>query len=91
MFVGVYTKTDDCIFMEKMRVIDKATQAVDQEIGFDKDDCDAGMVMTPIYMNVEKSGKKDAGPISVDFSGGRMGYTKDYFFNPATKRYALKK
>jgi hypothetical protein len=90
MFVGDYANSSDGLCMRKLAVIDKATKTVDQLIGFDDDDCNAGMVMTPIYMNVEKSGSGTAALISVDVRDGKMGHSKDYRYDAATNRYSLK-
>ncbi|MDX8499709.1 hypothetical protein RFM99_14910 [Mesorhizobium sp. VK4C] len=90
-FAGVYTKTSAGICMTKMQVINKQKKKVVQEIGFDDEDCNAGMSTTPIYMNVEKwvEGGKDI--ISVDFGGGKFASADDYVLNPKTKKYHLKK
>lgn len=90
-FAGVYTKTDAGICMTKMQVINKKKKRVVQEIGFDDQDCNAGMSATPIYMNVQKwvEGGKDI--ISVDFGGGKFAGASDYVLNPKTKKYRLKK
>ena len=91
-FAGVYTSTDAGTCMAKMQVIRKRSGKVVQEIAFKDDDaCSAGMLMTSIYMNVEKwvEGGKDI--ISVNFSGGGAGHTEDYVFNRKTGKYRLKK
>ncbi|PBC09089.1 hypothetical protein [Mesorhizobium sp. WSM3859] len=90
-FAGVYTKTGAGICMTSMQVINKKKRKVVQEIGFDDEDCNAGMSTTPIYMNVEKwvEGGKDI--ISVDFGGGKFSSGNDYVLNPKTRKYHLKK
>ncbi|MER8556678.1 hypothetical protein NKH69_31135 [Mesorhizobium sp. M0976] len=86
-FSGIYAKTEAGICMRKLQVIGKRSKKVYQEIEFDDDNCDAGMLMTPIYMNVQKQTKKIAEIISVNFRGGGAGYTMDYVFSLKTKKY----
>lgn len=86
-FAGLYTKSDAGICMTKLLAIDKRKRKTVQEIGFDDPDCNAGMLMTPIYMNVQKwaEGSKDV--ISVNFRGGGAGYEQDYTFSRTTNKY----
>ena len=86
-FAGIYTKSDAGICMTKLQVINKKKSKVVQEIGFDDPDCNAGMLMTPIYMNVQKwvEGGKDV--ISVNFRGGGAGSAEDYGLSPKTGKY----
>ncbi|RWM26410.1 hypothetical protein [Mesorhizobium sp.] len=90
-FAGIYATSDAGICMTKLQIINKKKKKVVQEIGFDDEDCNAGMSTTPIYMNVEKwvQGGKDI--ISVNFGGGKFAGADDYVFNPKTKKYHLKK
>ncbi|MBZ9990737.1 hypothetical protein LB572_26890 [Mesorhizobium sp. BH1-1-5] len=90
-FAGIYAKSDAGICMTKLQVINKKTKKAVQEIGFDDEDCNAGMSTTPIYMNVQKwvEGGKDI--ISVDFGGGKFAGANDYVLNPKTRKYHLKK
>jgi hypothetical protein len=90
-FAGIYTKSDAGICMTKLQVINKKKSKVVQEIGFDDPDCNAGMLMTPIYMNVQRwvEGGKDV--ISVNFRGGGAGYTQDYTFSPKARKYRKRK
>jgi len=90
-FAGVYAKTDSGICMAKMQVIKKASGKVAQEIAFDDDICGAGMLMTPIYMNVQKFVERGKDVISVNFRDGGAGDAKDYVFNRKTKKYQQKK
>ncbi|WP_164771596.1 hypothetical protein, partial [Mesorhizobium sp. M7D.F.Ca.US.004.03.1.1] len=69
-----------------LQVINKKEKKVVQEIGFDDDNCDAGMLMTPIYMNVQKQVETRLEIISVNFRGN-AGYTLDYVFSLRTKKY----
>ena len=87
-FAGIYTNTSAGICMTKMQVIRKHGAKVVQEITFRDDDvCSAGMLMTPIYMNVEKWIEHGKDVISVNFRGGGAGTTSDYIFDPAARKY----
>ncbi|QPC93653.1 hypothetical protein [Mesorhizobium sp. INR15] len=86
-FSGTYTSTGAGICMEKMQVIHKRSGRVAQEIRFKDEDCNAGMLMTPIYENVQKFTEKSSDTISVNFRDGRAGYSMDYVFNKKTKKY----
>ncbi|ESY14350.1 hypothetical protein X751_26670 [Mesorhizobium sp. LNJC395A00] len=88
-FAGVYEKAGFLVCMNKLRVIDKKKKKVVQEIAFDDDDCDAGMLMTPIYMNVQKQVGRSFEIISVNFRGGGAGYSRDYVFSHRFKDYRL--
>ncbi|TGQ73261.1 hypothetical protein EN805_20215 [bacterium M00.F.Ca.ET.162.01.1.1] len=91
-FAGVYADTSAGFCMTKLQVIKKRSGKVVQEIAFKDDDaCSAGMLMTSIYLNVEKwvEGGKDV--ISVNFSGGGAGHTEDYAFSPKAKKYRKRK
>lgn len=90
-FSGVYVNTSSGICMTKMLVIKKNSGKVVQKIPFDEDDCDAGMLMTSIYMNVEKGVERGKDIISVNFRGGGAGHTTDYVFNRATGKYQQRK
>lgn len=90
MFSGIYTSTGSGICMEKMQIINKGSKKVDQEIDFDKNDCNAGMLMTPIYLNVQKFSKKGSDVISVNFRNGGAGYATDYIFDSKTKTFRQK-
>ena len=90
MFSGIYTNTSSGICMRKMRIINKGSKKVEQEFNFDEDDCNAGMLMTPIYENVEKQTENGA-DILINFRDGRAGYATDYIFNRATGMYVQKK
>lgn len=85
MFSGIYTQTDAGICMESLRLINKQTSQVEQEISFDDDDqCGAGTVMTQIYQGVETYDDGKALVVSVNFADGRWGYEVDYQVDPAT-------
>jgi hypothetical protein len=90
-FAGVYAKTSLGICMTKMQVIKKTSGKVVQQIRFDDDNCDAGILMTSIYMNVEKAVERGKDIISVNFRGGGAGYTMDYTFDRKTGKYRQKK
>lgn len=87
MFSGIYEKTASGICMTTLRVINKASGKVDQEIGFPDDPCDAGMVMTPIYMNVEKFTETGTVEIAINFRDGGMGHSQSYRFDPLAKAF----
>ena len=89
-FAGVYAKTDAGICMTKMQVIKKRRGKVAQEIMFG-DDCTAGTLMTPIYMNVEKWVEAGKDVISVHFNSGGAGSEVDYVLNRTTGKYRKKK
>jgi hypothetical protein len=74
--------------MTKLLVSKKAGKPV-QEIGLGGDDCNAGMLMTPIYMNVEKDRSKDV--ISLGFRDSGAGYTQDYAFSRKAEKYRKSK
>lgn len=78
MLSGLYEKTALGICMTRLRVIDKTSGKMHQEIRFSDDQCDAGMVMTPIYMNVEKIADDGRDTIAVNFRDGGMGYSQTY-------------
>jgi hypothetical protein len=88
---GTYAKTGSGVCMEKLQIIDKGGRKVVQELAFDKENCNAGMLMTPIYLNVEKQTRNGADVISVSFRDSGAGYATDYIFNRATRRFAQKK
>lgn len=90
-FAGVYANTSAGFCMTKMQVIKKSSGKIVQTITFKDDDCNAGMLMTPIYMNVQKWTEAGKDIISVNFRGGGAGDSEDYVFNRATGKYRLKK
>ncbi|TPK07558.1 hypothetical protein FJ872_23935 [Mesorhizobium sp. B2-5-9] len=91
-FSGIYTNTSAGLCMKKMRVIKKSSRKVVQEITFADDDaCSAGMLMTTIYMNVEKWVERGKDVISVNFRGGGAGTAVDYVFNSRTRKYQRRK
>ena len=90
MFSGIYTNTGSSICMEKMQIINKSSKKVDQEIVFDKNDCNAGMLMTPIYLNVQKLSQRGSDVMSVNFRNGGAGYATDYIFDRKAKQFRQK-
>lgn len=90
-FAGVYTNTDSGTCMAKLQVIKKSSRKVVQEIAFDDDGCDAGMLMTSIYANVQKWVERRKDIISVNFRGGGAGHTIDYAFDRKAKKYRPRK
>jgi len=90
-FAGIYTKTDNGICMTKMQVINKKRKKAVQTIKFGGDLCNAGMLMTSIHDNVQKSVERGKDIISVNFYDGRAGYEEDYVFDRKSKKYRLRK
>ncbi|WP_181166193.1 hypothetical protein [Mesorhizobium sp. B2-5-13] len=91
-FSGIYTNTSAGLCMEKVQVIKKSSRKVVQEITFADDDvCSAGMLMTTIYMNVQKWVEQGKDIISVNFQGGGAGTAVDYVFNSRTRKYQQRK
>lgn len=84
LFIGIYEKTSAGICMTTLRVTNKATRKIDQEIAFPDDPCDAGMLMTPIYLNVEKG---DEDTVFVNYRDGGMGFAKTFGFDAGATRY----
>ncbi|HTO27911.1 MAG TPA: hypothetical protein VL017_04915 [Devosia sp.] len=85
MFSGIYAQGDTGICMESLRLINKQTSQVDQEISFDDNDlCAAGTVMTQIYRNVETYDDSTGRAVLVSFADGRWGYEVDYRVDPVT-------
>ncbi|MFK8251672.1 hypothetical protein [Ancylobacter terrae] len=82
-FAGIYTKSDAGICMTRLQAIDKTSAKVTGEIAFDRDDCNAGMVMTSIYLNATARAAHGIGSyvVAVEFRDGRAGTTADYLFN----------
>lgn len=91
MFLGIYANAGSGICMQKLQVINKSSKDVAQEIVLADNNCGAGMLMTPIYMNVEKDQTKGVEGIGVNFRDGGAGYTINYVFNRKTKRFQQKK
>lgn len=88
MFIGVYKNSSSgTSCMEKIVIINKSKGSVDQELTFDKVQCEAGLLMTPIYMNVEKYNMQNIDNITVHFRDSRMGYSKSYAFNKKYNKY----
>jgi len=83
-FTGIFTKTDAGICMTELQVISKKRKKAVQSIRFDDGDCNAGMLMTPVYMNVQKQGEEI---ISVNFRGGNGGYTVEYGLSLKDRKY----
>lgn len=90
-FAGIYAKTDDGICMTKMQIINKKRRKVAQTIKFGGDLCNAGMLMTFIYSNVQKSVERGKDIIFVNFYDGRAGYEEEYVFSAKAKKYRKRK
>lgn len=91
--VGVYSKTalESRAHMDKLKIIDKATNIVFQEIDFSKVETATGNVWTIIYGNtmVEDSNKDGYPDITVWNNIGKMGGYLYITGNPATGRFTL--
>jgi len=86
-FSGNYEKTAFGICMTTLRVIDRITGRVNQEIRFKNEACDAGMVMTSIYQNVETFVEDGADIVVVNFKDGGMGYSRSFKFDAITRTF----
>lgn len=76
MLVGVYVWFDKCgVVMQLLWVVNIVMGCVDCIIVFD---CDVGMVMMLIYVNV--IGVYWVDYVSVEFCDGKMGYVEDVLF-----------
>lgn len=84
VFIGLYSQTSSGICMTKLRVGNKATGKIEQEIAFPDEPCDAGMLMTPIYLNVEIG---DDEAVLVNFRDGRMGFARSFKFDAGTNKF----
>lgn len=87
MIVGRYEMTEAGVCMSRVAFVDKRTGKTDQQLEFGGDPCDAGMVMTPIYMNVQIWPRAGGEVISVNFRDGGAGYSEDYVYDAAAKRF----
>lgn len=90
MLAGHYENSASGLCMSKLVFINKASGKIDQELRYGGDPCDAGMIMTPIYMNVQVW--MEAGPeiVSVNFRDGGAGYSEDYVYDTSAKRFVRK-
>ena len=91
MFRGIYTNTSNGLCMEKVEIVNKSTGHIDQEIAFANDVCNAGMVMTPIYMNIQKWVDAGVDIMSVNFLDNRGGYSEDYAYDKASRNFSKAK
>ena len=83
-FLGTYAKTDMGICLTTLQVINRSTGAIDQELALSEDSCNAGMVMTPIYLNVETFEGDDGPLVSVNYLDNQGGYAEDYAVDAET-------
>jgi hypothetical protein len=86
-FLGDYVLADSKLCLGSIKVMDKKAKTLVQTMSFDKEDCTAGLVMTPVYMNVQEQTEKGAETVTINFADGRMGSTEDYRFNAKQGRY----
>lgn len=87
-FVGTYGKVGSMICLIRVAVVDKKTRSEASTLKLDNDDCTAGLMMTPIYMNIEDGSEPDT--IMVNYRRGRVGDSKDYKLDPKTGAYVAK-
>lgn len=92
-FAGIYTQSDAGICMTTLQAIDKTTAKVTGELAFDRDECNAGMVMTSIYLNATARTAHGIGSylVAVEFRDGRAGTTVDYLFHAASGTFRRQK
>jgi hypothetical protein len=89
MFLGIYGSTksgEGCL--NQIKVINKISGKSDYEVNFDDTECNAGLLMTPIYMNVQSYRAQDKSNITVHFVGGHMGFSKDYGLSKKLNKYS---
>jgi hypothetical protein len=87
MFVGRYENTSDGVCMSGVSVVDKASGSVDQVLRADIDTCDAGMLMTQIYRNLERGVEAGREFVWINIRGGGAGRWQDFDFDSATGRF----
>lgn len=87
-FIGTYGKIDSMICLTRVAVVDKKTRGEAGALKLDNDDCTAGLLMTPIYENIEDGRKPDT--ITVEYARGRTGDSVDYRLDPKTGAYLAK-
>lgn len=87
MFAGTYENTSSGICMTKVAFINKLSGKTDHELRYGGDPCDAGMVMTPIYLNVQTWIEAGAEIISINFGDGAAGSSEDYVYDDKAKRF----
>lgn len=88
MFKGIYTNTSNGLCMEKVEIVNKSSGNIDQEIAFANDVCNAGMVMTPIYMNVQTRADAGFDIMSVNFLDNRGGFSEDYGYDKKSNNFS---
>jgi hypothetical protein len=67
--------------MRHLLLVNIVTGRIDEDVPFD---CDAGMVMTPIYANITRASK--AGQVTVEYQGGKMGHDEDVDIEPSAAK-----
>ncbi len=78
LLLGIYQSSSDCpLSMLSLRLVNIATGKVDKDIILE---CDAGMIMTSIYANIDRA--RTPNYVGVEFQGGRMGYYKELYIGP---------
>jgi hypothetical protein len=91
-YSGIYTNSHAGICMTRLDIIDRHTGRIEQTIDLrDPELCNAGMVMTPIYLNVEKDKDGKNEMFYVNHADNRGGHTSDFILNRRTGKYRAKK
>lgn len=87
MLVGRYENTASGVCMSKLAFVNKQTGKTDQQLQYGGDPCDAGMIMTPIYMNVQIWAQEGKEIVSVNFRDGGAGYEENYAYDAAANKF----
>ena len=87
-FIGVYAREADRICLEKIHAVNINTRQVDQSLDFENEDCSAGFLMTPIYMNLSKYiGSKGEELFAIQHRGGGYGYQQEFIYEKKIGKY----
>ncbi len=87
VFIGTYVKSDTQVCLAFVTVFDKKSKRPVQKLMFDEKDCTAGLLMTPIYLNLGEPFGNGSNGIEIDFDGGRMGHSEIYIFDAKKNGY----
>lgn len=86
MFTGTYENFPSGICLSKVEMVRKSTGKVDQTLTYGGEGCTAGMVMTPIYMNIQKWIDGSTAVISVNFKDNAAGFSDDFVYDETLAR-----
>ncbi|MFZ1921251.1 MAG: hypothetical protein WAU57_06415 [Xanthobacteraceae bacterium] len=84
---GTYVKSDTQVCLAFVTVFDKKSKRPVQKLMFDEKDCTAGLLMTPIYLNLGGTFGNGSNGIEIDFDDGRMGHSEIYIFDAKKNGY----